>query len=154
MDDQGGVPGNERSFRQPAHRRIGGDLNARSWRHARWRYRSGCLSVRSRNLKGLRFTNNKEFELNRISHGQPGFGRWIGPFRSVRIGKKRKSSHIISSGLMVYCARCCAAMRARGLPGTKDNGHGAWGNPGELGGHTVGSTGDDRVLRVLRSLIK
>ena len=84
---------------------------ARSWRHARRRYRSGCMAVRSMGLKGSRFTNNKEFEQNRIPYGQPGFRRWIGPFRSVRIGKKRKPSHIISSGMLADSARCCAAKR-------------------------------------------
>ncbi len=68
---------------------------ARSWRHDRRRYRSGCLAVRSRDLKWSRFTINREFEQNKIPYGQPGLGRWIGPFRSVGIGKKRKRSHII-----------------------------------------------------------
>ncbi len=92
---------------------------ARSWRHARRRYRSGCLAVRSSDLKVSRFTNNEEFEQNRISYGQPGFGRWKGPFRSVSIGKKRKPSHIISSGPMADSARGCVAKRRRGLQGRR-----------------------------------
>ena len=83
------------SFRQPGHRRIGGDPNRGSWRRDRRRYKSCCLAVRSRNLKESRFTINTEFEQNRISYGQPGLGRWKGPFRRVRIGKNRKRSHII-----------------------------------------------------------
>ena len=76
--------------------------------------------MRSRDLKWLRFTVNKEFEQNRIPYGQPGLGRWKGPFRSVRIGKKGKPPHIISSGPMADCARCCAAKRGLSLSNAGD----------------------------------
>jgi hypothetical protein len=87
----------------------------RSWRRARRRYRSGCLAVRLRDLKSLRFTINKEFEQNRIPYGQPGFGRWKGPFRSGRIGKKRKPSHIIKWVFSVQLrnASACAWVGSR-----------------------------------------
>ena len=71
---------------------------ARSWRHARRRYKSGCLAVRSRNLKGSRFTINREFEQNMIPYGQPGFGRWIGLFRRVRIGKNENQRILLIGG--------------------------------------------------------
>ena len=99
------------SFRQPPYRRIGGG-NKRVELET-------CSPAIQIGLPGFAIRGPSRSRVSQITknsskmgspRGQPGFGRWNGPFRSVRIGKKRKRSHILSSGLMAESqARGCAA---------------------------------------------